>query len=310
MEVELTQFYARLGTIGLILVLGFILGKLRLISDKTNKEITNLLLTVFMPASLFMAFPSTYDEASAGLFFSGLLAGALIMFSLIILSKIIFNKGWMKGDLREEAQFALIFNNATFLGYPIVASTFGPGGVLAYCGFIISFNIALFSYGIWLFERKITPKLFFSIITNPNIIAVILGMVLFLLNIELPSFFADAVGYVGGATTPLSIICIGYMLSQAKLLTVFKKWRLMLTAIIQLTLGPVVTWGLLTLLQFPTEVIQVCTLIQALPTATSLGLFAVKYGGNAAESSELVTISTLFSVATLPLMVFLLLATH
>ena len=85
MEVELTQFYARLGTIGLILVLGFILGKLRLISDKTNKEITNLLLTVFMPASLFMAFPSTYDEASAGLFFSGLLAGALIMFSLIIL---------------------------------------------------------------------------------------------------------------------------------------------------------------------------------------------------------------------------------
>lgn len=308
MEIELAQFYARLGAIGLILALGFLLGKLKLISDKTNRELTNLLLTVFMPAALFNAFPSEYDEASANLFFSGLLGGVIVMLSLIIIAKIVFNKKWLKGDLYEEAQFALVFNNATFLGYPIVASTFGAGGILAYCGFIIAFNIALFSYGIWLFEKKITMKLIFNIITNPNIIAVVLGMILFLLGIQLPSFVTDAVGYVGGATTPLSIICIGYMLSQAKLLKVIKKWRLMLTAASQLILGPVATWGLLTLLHFPPEVVQVCTLIQALPTATSLGLFAVKYGGNATEASELVTASTIFSVFTMPLMVFLLLA--
>lgn len=306
MQIELTIFYARLGSIAMIMALGFLLGKLKLISEHTNKQITNLLLTVFMPASLFMAFPSEYDQDSANLFFSGLLAGTLIMFVLIILAKLIFNKKWMKKGLSDEAQFAMIFNNATFLGYPIVASTFGSSGILAYCGFIIAFNIALFSYGIWLFEQKISIKLLLNIVFNPNIIAVILGMVLFLIGFKLPSFLTDAVGYVGGATTPLSIICIGFMLSQAKLKKVFTKWKLMLTAIIQLTLGPLITWGILTLLQFPTEVIQVCTLIQALPTATSLGLFAVKYGGNEAESSELVTISTIFSVATLPLMVLLL----
>ncbi len=310
MQIDLVQFYIRLGSIALILVLGFMLGKLKLITEKTNKELTNLLLTVFMPASLFMAFPSSFDESLVGLFLSGLLAGAIIMFVLIIFSRIVFNEKWMKGNLKEEAQFAMIFNNATFLGYPIVASTFGAGGILAYCGFIISFNIALFSYGIWLFKKKLSLKLLFSIITNPNIIAVVLGMILFLLEINLPQFFTDAVGYVGNATTPLSIICIGYMLSQAKLIRVFKKWKLMVTAIIQLTAGPLLTWGLLTLCQFPTEVIQVCTLIQALPTATSLGLFAVKYGGNAAESSELVTISTILSVATMPLMVFILLGVH
>lgn len=307
MEIELMVFYARLGAIALIMLLGFLLGKFKLISEKTNKEITNLLLTVFMPASLFMAFPSSYNESSANFFFSGLLAGTIIMFALIVFAKIIFNKKWMKGELSYESQFAMIFNNATFLGYPIVVNTFGPNGILAYCGFIIAFNIALFSYGIWLFEQKISFKILLNIIFNPNIIAVILGMILFLTNFSLPSFITDAVGYVGGATTPLSIICIGFMLSQAKLKKVFTKWKLMLTAIIQLTLGPLITWGILTLLNFPIEVIQVCTLIQALPTATSLGLFAVKYGGNAAESSELVTISTLFSVATLPLMVFLLL---
>lgn len=307
MDIELTTFYARLGAIGLIMVLGFCLGKFKLISNKTNQELTNLLLTVFMPASLFTAFPDSYDSTSANLFFSGLLAGFLIMLALIILAKLIFHPKIFKGDLSYESQFALIFNNATFLGYPIVVNTFGAGGVLAYCGFIIAFNIALFSYGIWLFERKITWKLFRNVILNPNIIAVILGMILFLVGFHLPSFISDAVSYVGGATTPLSIICIGYMLSQAKLLKVLKKWRLMLTALVQLIVGPLATWGILTLLNFPHEVIEVCTLIQTLPTATSLGLFAVKYHGNAAESSELVTISTIFSVVTMPLMVMLLL---
>ena len=310
MQIELGSFYARLGAIGLIMALGFLLGKLKLISNKTNRELANLLLTVFMPASLFMAFPSSYDENLFNLFLSGLGAGAVVMLILIILAKIIFNKSWMKGELINESQFALIFNNATFLGYPIVVGTFGPSGILAYCGFIIAFNIALFSYGIWLFERKITPKLFLNILLNPNIIAVILGMILFIFNFNLPNFIMDAVGYVGNATTPLSLSCIGYMLSEAKLIKVFKKWRLMLTAIIQLALGPLVTWGLLSILQFPAEVIAVCTLIQALPTATSLGLFAIKYGGNATESSELVTISTIFSIFTMPLMVFLLLSSN
>lgn len=307
MEIELTEFYARLGAIGLIIILGFILGKLKMISTETNKEITNLLLTVFMPASLFMAFPSEYDETSLNLFFAGIVAGVLIMFTLIILAKIIFNKVWFKGGLRFESQFALIFNNATFLGYPIVVNTFGPSGVIAYCGFIIAFNIALFSYGIWLFEHKISLRLLKSIVTNPNIIAVILGMLLFLANIKLPTFISSAVGFVGNATTPLSIICIGFMLSRADFKSIFKKWRLVLTAIIQLVLGPVVTYFLLTWLKFPTEVVQVCTLIQALPTATSLGLFATKYGGNNIEASELVTISTILSVITMPLMVLILL---
>lgn len=307
MQIELTQFYARLGAIALIMILGFCLGKWKMISTKTNQELTNLLLTVFMPASLFVAFPSEYDESTLNLFTSGLIAGVLVMLMLIILSKIIFNKLWLKGDLRYESQFGLIFNNATFLGYPIVASTFGPNGVVAYCGFIIAFNVALFSYGIWLFEHKLTPKLIKSVVTNPNIIAVLIGMVLFLSGLRLPSFITDAVSYVGGATTPLSIICIGFMLSRADFKTILQKWRLAVTAITQLIVGPAITYLVLTWLRFPIEVIAVCTLIQALPTATSLGLFATKYGGNNIESSELVTISTIFSIFTMPLMVFLLL---
>ena len=306
MEVELGGFYARLLAIGLILALGFFLGKKKLISTETNSEIANLLLTVFMPASLFVAFPGEYDESLMGLFFAGLVAGILVMVSLIVLSKLIFNKQWFKGGLRYESQFALVFNNATFLGYPIIINTFGNTGVIVYLGFIIAFNIALFSYGIWLFQHKITLGLFKSIATNPNILATMFGMVVFLVEIKLPGPINDALGFVSNATTQLSIICIGFMLSRAGFKAMMKKWRLMITALIQLILGPVVTFLLLSFLKFPVEVISVCTLIQALPTATSLGLFATKYGGNNIEASELVMISTILSVATLPVMILML----
>ena len=307
MQIELTDFYSRLGTIALILLLGFLLGKLKLISPKTNKDLVNLLLTVFMPASLFLAFPTSYSEETSDLFLSGLLAGFLVMFAVIILSRLIFDKTFFKHEQqRSAAQFALIFNNATFLGYPIIASTFGETGIIPYCGFIIAFNIALFSYGVYLFKHKLDLKLILGVLTNPNIIAVILGVIIFLTGFTVPSFIKDAVQFTGNATTALSIICVGYMLSNAKIHRLLKKWKLILTALIQLILGPLLTWALLSALNFPSAVIMVCALIQALPTATSLGLFASKYGGDETEASELVTISTLLSIVTMPLMVSLL----
>lgn len=308
MEIDLGLFYSRLAAIGLILVLGYALGKWKMISLETNKQLVNLLLMVFMPASLFMAFPAEFDEGALQIFFAGLVGGITVMLLLMVVAKGIFMKKIYKGELRYESQFAFIFNNATFLGYPIVVNTFGESGVIAYCGFIIAFNVALFSYGIWLFERKVSMKLFWQVVLNPNIIAVLLGMIVYLSGLMLPAFFTDAVGFVGNATTPLSVICVGYMLSRADIRVILKKWRLVLTAALQLILAPVITYFALLFLHFPAEVVAVCTLIQALPTATSLGLFATKYGHNEIEASELVAISTVLSIITLPIMVLILLS--
>lgn len=307
MEIDLGDFYVRLIAVAIVVVLGFFLGRIKWIDENANKKFINLLLMVFMPAALLSAFPTSYSEESLNMFLSGLAGGIVVIFVLIVASRIIFNKWFYKGEIRFESQFALIFNNATFLGYPIIAATFGEAGLVPYSGFIIAFNIALFSYGVFLFERKLTWRLVKDTVLNPNIIAVLLGLVLFLLDWRLPTPIMTSVEFVGGAMTPLSLICIGYMLSHARFSRLIRKWQLFVAAIIQLVVGPVLTFWVLTALHFPQEVIVVCTLIQALPTATSLGLFAKKYGGNDIESSELVAISTVMSVVTLPIMVSVLL---
>jgi predicted permease len=308
MEISLSDFYVRLVVIVAIIALGFLLARLKLISEHTNRDLVGLLLSVFMPAALFSAFPIEYSSDTLTLFTSGLGAGVIVMCAVIILSRLLFSKLIYKGEIRFESQFAFIFNNATFLGYPIVLTTFGAEGLVPYCGFIVAFNIALFSYGVFLFKRRLTWQLIGDTLINPNIIAVLLGMAVFLIRFPLPDVVTQSVSIVAGATTPLSLICIGYMLSHAKLKFALRKWRLVLTAALQLTIAPVTTYFVLTALRFPDAVVTVCTLIQALPTATSLALFAKKYGGNDIEASELVSISTILSCLSLPLMVWLLLS--
>ena len=272
---------------------------------ETNKHLVNILLAVAWPAAIFAAFPQEFDHARLNEFLLGLGGGAVVLASMLILSKIIFNKKIFKTTMSYEGQFAFIFNNASFLGYPLVMATFGQKALLTYCGFILIFNLVLFSYGVYLFERKITKRLVKDVALNPCIIAVLLGTVFFVFSLKLPQFINTSIGHLGALMTPLSLVCIGYMLSRARFAKLFKRWKLFIVAVLQLLLGPTITYFVLLALGVPPEVRAVLVLLQALPTATSLGLFAEKYGGDAVESSELVAISTLMSVITLPLMILL-----
>lgn len=300
---DLGVFYSSLATVGLVILLGFMLGKTKVITAETNKHLINILLSVAWPCAVFAAFPQEFNADAWNLFLIGLAGGAAVLSALILLSKVLFNKRWFKSELSYESQFGLIFNNASFLGYPLVMTMFGKGALLPYCGFILVFNIALFSYGIYLFERKFTAKLVRETLLNPNIIATALGMIFFVFSLKLPVPVNDAVGYLAGIMMPLSLVCIGYMLSRTSFKALLKHKKLFLTAILQLTLGPATSYGVCWLLGIPVEVRNILVLIQALPTATSLGLFAERYGGNPVEASELVAISTTLSVVTLPLMI-------
>ena len=304
MDIDFSKFYSSLAVIIIIILFGFFLGKIKWIDKNTNKKLVNLLLMVFMPASLFCAFPTEYSDTYSNLFFEGLIGGAVTMLLVVAAAKILFIKRFFPGELSYNAQFAFIFNNATFLGFPLINMAFGERGIIPYCGFIMAFNLALFSYGVWLFERQINAKFILKTLVNPNILAVVIGMILFLLRINVATtvpVLYDSIKYISGATTPISLLCIGYMLSTAQFRALIKHWRLFIISALQLLLAPAITYFVTKFLfNFPDEVVLICTLIQALPTATSLGLFAEKYGGDVSETSQLVVISTLMSTVTLP----------
>lgn len=297
---NLLVFYNSLLAIIMIICLGFFLGKWRIINDQASKVFANLLLSVAMPCALFIAFPSQFEQQAFNLFLQAVIGGVVVIVAAVIVARFLFPKNKNRADYFQH-QFAFIFNNASFLGYPLTLAIFGPESMIVYSGLMIVFNLALFSYGVWLFEQKLTWKHARQIFFNPNIAAVLLGMIFFLNSWDLPVFARQAVSYLAALTTPLSLLTVGFLLSQVRhFWRIFVKKQILTTVILQLILMPILTYTVLWLLQMPKEIKLIFTMIQALPTATSLALFAEKYHGDPADASELVLMSTLISALTLP----------
>ena len=294
-------FYTSLVTILILIAVGFFLGKIKLVNEAANKVFANLLLSVAMPCALFSAFPHQFNSESWHLFLLAVGGGLAELVAAVIAAKLLFARHRI-GRFYFQHQFAFIFNNASFLGYPLTLAVFGAESMIIYSGLMLVFNVLLFSYGIWLFEHQLNFRLLRQIVFNPNIIAVILGLIFFLTSTSLPDFANQAISYLGSLTTPLSLIVIGFMLSHvSNWAKIFRRHQLFITCTLQLLFMPAMTYLVLALLHMPPMVRQMFTMIQALPTATSLALFTEKYGGDKTVASELVLISTIMSVITLPL---------
>jgi predicted permease len=306
MLIDLNIFYSSLIAVAIMIAVGFALGKAGWVDEHFNKKLINLLLMVAMPCALFSAFPEVFHIDALWLLLWGLGAGLLIFLIMIFLSKLLFRKKFSPKN-HFEYQFAFVFNNAVFLGYPLISTIFGADGLISYAGFVLVFNLMLFGYGVMMFEEKFTIQHIGRALINPNIIAVLFGALAFVFSFSLPGSLDLSIGYIGGIMTPLSLICIGFMLSRARLIEVLKNRKIVLTCALQLILAPLIAFSVLKIIGAPDSVLTIIVLIQALPTATTLGLFAEKYGRDTENASGLVVTSTLLSAVTLPLVVFLVL---
>jgi len=302
---DFSVFYQNFGALAIITAVGFLLGRKKIIKPDTNKAVVNLLLMVALPCALFSAFPTQFDWDSLHLFLWAAGGGLIVFLLAIVLSRLFYRRRTV-GKFFREHQFATIFTNASFLGYPLVLAFFGQSIMIAYSGFMLVFDLLLFSYGRWLFEHKLSWRHLWKIV-SPALFAEVAGLTLFLLSWQLPAVVELTIHGLAGLASPLSLICIGLMLSQAHN---WRYWlsqrRLYLICLVRLLLVPVVALVVLTLLRFPVEVVRVLVLLQALPTATTLVHFANKYGGKGEEASEIVLFTTALSLVTVPVVMWVL----
>ncbi|MDR0887292.1 MAG: AEC family transporter [Candidatus Nomurabacteria bacterium] len=303
--VDLGSFYQGIGVVVVLILLGFFLSKIKVLNDVAVKAITNLLLSVALPIAFMRSFPASFSVDAGRMFVWGIGAAALLFAILIPLAQVFFRG---KSD-NYEYKFAFLFNNTSFIGYPLVSAAFGLEGMTVYAGFMLVWTLVVFTYGVKLFNRKFGFRDVIKSLVNPNVIGIVAGATMFLCSFQMPAFGNKLFGTIAGVTTPLSLLCVGFMLSEARLVTIFKRWRVVIVCILQLIVPPVLTYFVLKLIGAPLVVIQVAVLMEALPTAALLGLFTKKYRGGkhlASEAGEIVALSTILSLVTVPILVNLL----
>ncbi|MBP5844534.1 AEC family transporter, partial [Lactiplantibacillus plantarum] len=148
-----------------------------------------------------------------------------------------------------------------------------------------------------------------QIVFNPNIIAIVVGLLIFVTSLQLPTIANSAIKYVSSVNTPLSMIVIGNSLADVKLNRATLDKRLWLVILLRNLLFPYLAIVVLQLMGITGIPLFTTVLMAACPVAGIVVLFSLKVHGDPGPAVALMSISTILSVVTIPI-VFALVNLH
>lgn len=202
----------------LIILLGFVLTKTKIVNEQWEGVLNAFALKIGLPALIFAALISTD--------FSFLENRLLILVTVLFLAitflvAYIFGKIFrLSGKTTRSIFISLGFGNIAYLGIPVLARVSGQE-ILPAVGLAVGIYLfMIFTFGIGYLEyssRKNYKKLALSLVKNPSLIAVILGIIIGVLKIPFPNIILDAVDMVALSVTPVVLITIGLFLGKVKL---------------------------------------------------------------------------------------------
>jgi len=289
------------GVLFIYILVGVYLKKKSIITKDNQQKFIDMILQVLMPCMIFNSFQQeiTYDVIKK----AGIVIGIAfaIAIAALLLGKILYFK--YPYSKRSIMQYGTIVNNAGFAGLPLAGEVFGDVGLFYASFFLIPNRIFMWSAGISLFENTDRKTKIKNVLLNPNIIAVELGLIRCVLNLQLPYILDYSVEKLGNTVSPFSMIVIGAILADVDIKTVFDK-SVFFIAGVRLLLLPLLTIGIVSIFHLDEIISGVALILTAMPVGTTTALLAVKYNADVDFASKCVFVTTMLSLITVPLLMF------
>ena len=274
-----------------------------IVDEAVNKKLSELVLTLFTPVLLFISFQKEFsEELLSGLGVSVVLS--LVSFAVIwLICKCVVYR--QDKDYAAVEHIAMMYSNCGFIGIPMAQGIWGTDGVFYMTAYVAAANFLLWSHGIIVMSGKKDVKSLKNVFTSPTILAIVLGIVCFLAQIQLPAIISDPMEMIAAMNTPMAMMVAGINIAQADLLHTSMKFRLYWLSFVKLVVMPAALIGLFRLAPVGDEVKTVMVLATSCPVGVTGSLFALRYGKDAVYASELFAMSTIISIITVPLMMLL-----
>ena len=294
----------------LLILVGYIAGRTNIISLKGQSELTNLVLKVTMPATIIMAMQMEYTPERLMTAFRIIAIVMVAYIVMIILSMFISKIFKVDAGKRDVIKIALVLPNTAFMGYPIVLSILGSNALFfAVLGGGLVFEIISWTYGIYTISRTtqfdFRKSLAKNIIFSPGILSIAVGLLLFILSIKIPEPIHMTMKMLGQATSPLAMIVVGILLSRSNIKDCLMSVKLYLIALTRLLLFPLLIFAVLRTLGFSGMEIIIPVVMLSMPTAAYVAMFSSNVGNDTNLASQIIFISSLLSLITIPIMVML-----
>ena len=285
----------------MLIMVGVLCSKTKLISKETNKELSGFVLQVVNPAMIFMSYQTDYrSELVENLLMTFILSIAAL--AVIAAAAYIFIRH-KEGRDTEIERFSAIYSNCGFMGIPLMNALFGMEGVFYLTAFISVFNISVWTQGIVLISGERDMKKVVKVFYSPTMIAIALGMLSFFLRIRIPSVPAKAVDYVAELNTPLAMIVSGVTIADTNVVKLLKKPSVYYVTFMRLLMIPMIVTLSVVPLPVDEKVKMTVIVAASAPPAAMCTLQCIRYGRNSLYASEIFAFGTILSVGSLPLIV-------
>lgn len=287
-----------------IMLMGYAVVKAGLMKSSESKSVSVIMVYLVIPCVILNAFQVEYTpDVQKGLLLA--CAAAVAVHILFLLLTAILKKP-LHLDVIERA--TIIYSNAGILVIPLVQELLGQEYVIYSSAYIAIQLILIWTHckNMLCEEDKLEWK---KVLLNVNIISIIVGVVLFIFRIQLPSGAQDVLNMMNNMIGPLGMLLAGMVIAEVPLKTVFTRKRSYLSAALRLFIYPVFVLGLMKVIQTfasiqdSKQILLTVYLASITPACATVTSMAQLYDKDAAYSSSLYVLTTLLSIATMPVMV-------
>lgn len=284
-----------------------------------NKSAKDLLAKIVFNITLPLLLLTTFSRMDVT---PKILANSLsiIWLSLIVMALMLL-VGWLWTKLlrlkvREAAIFKThsMFGNIIFLGYPVIYALYGEEGLI-YAGMLqLVSNLLLWTVGVVMLGTGNGKSVKNSMLKvfNINTYAIAIGFIMFITGIKLPSFLMEPLNGLGGTNIYLSMIYMGVMMFHSGIRGMFGRPVVWYLSLNKLMVFPLILIGIFYLLHTFTGfnpdrlVVSVLIMQSSMPCMANIIILARVYGADDELATANVFMSTLMSLGTLPLILYIL----
>ncbi len=303
-------------TLFLMIVLGFVLRRGKLLPDNAGKTMAKLENWAFLPALSFMTQARYFRVDTLSAHATNVLLSAVMLFVSIGIA-FLLARFFVKPGTSEYGiyLYAITFANFGYMGDPIIQALYGDIGLSYYKLYSLPLSIGVYTFGI---SCLVKGKRGLRSIINPPTIAMAVGMVVGLTGAlsYFPAFIVNTLDSLRACMAPVAMLLAGFTVASYNLKEMLTDKKVYLCSALRLTVLPAVLvavlFGIKELLNlaFGLSIDNMPLFLLFFATATPLGLntvvFPEAYGGSPKTGAGMALISHTLAVITIPLMLALM----
>lgn len=321
--IKVSLLFISVLTLFCYMIPSFILRKTKLANQGFAKTMSVFTLYVGQVALILHGFILEFDAS--------VFKGVCQVFALAFVSHCLFYlvAGFLFANAPEKKRrvlrFGVIFSNAGYMGIPVISDVFGPEYTIYATVYIVWFNVFAFTLGRLIYtddKKYISVK---EAIINPAVLPIIIGLVIYLTGIggviqsaltrtdlvgQATNLFYNVLTVLKNMVAPASMMVIGARLADIDFKGILKDKYMYPFVLTRLILFPTLMWVVLRILYglglIDGTVMAVVLILCSTPAAAVTTMFAELYDGDSPYAGKLVALTTILSVATMPLVALLL----